>query len=534
MVEWPPSLCSRISVKVSHMLVNFSLRNYKSFKSECNFEMSPGTSRSKTHHVKNDCLNIATIYGYNASGKSNLIHGIKTMKMLLTDPFYCGREPLGHWESTDDTTWFCMEFTIGKLQYRYELEVISERVVDGGTTKQMYMYPVKSERISYTDLRYESDKNGNVVYTPILNRESDIFHSNNEIVKFLHRIRELTTGWDNYRTGNINREIKLQKELVEISKTNTYEKQTENLVKKRNAMYRKRYLLRKELESIKHELHSNLEFHNTIPSTLLLGKMDNISEDMKFHLKNIIKWLKQSLYILDTNDIYFPNIDNSLDSISNTINKMDLGIDYLEWKRISDYESKNIMEFLPIKDIIFIQEKQKTYQYPFEKHTMITKTKKGIYRIVFDYVDLVMFELVPKGKHCDKSSLYSESDGTVRMIELASMLSYTEDDVTFIVDEMDRRLHPMLTREIVKTYLEDKSPCKQLVFTTHETEILTTDLFRKDEIWFVQKINGESHLVSLDVIPGLNYNKRLEKLYLEDIQRYIYMMMWYYGKTKGC
>ena len=149
---------------------------------------------------------------------------------------------------------------------------------------------------------------------------------------------------------------------------------------------------------------------------------------------------------------------------------------------------------------------------------IITKTKRGILRITYNYCDTVVEELVPKGKQGDKSTLYSESDGTVRIIELASMLSHTKDDVTFIVDEMDRRLHPMLTREIVETYLEDKSPSKQLMFTTHETEILTTNLFRRDEIWFVEKINGESCLMSLDTIRGLNYNKRLEKLYLEDME----------------
>lgn len=67
-------------------------------------------------------------------------------------------------------------------------------------------------------------------------------------------------------------------------------------------------------------------------------------------------------------------------------------------------------------------------------------------------------------------NLCSESDGTVRVIEMASML----------------------------------------------TGILTTDLFRKDGIWFVQKDRSCSRLESLDMMPGIYHNKRLERLYLED------------------
>lgn len=68
------------------------------------------------------------------------------------------------------------------------------------------------------------------------------------------------------------------------------------------------------------------------------------------------------------------------------------------------------------------------------------------------------------------------------------------------VDELNARLHPLLVRNIVLTFLNTEINTKnaQLIFTTHDTWQLSNDLLRRDEIWFVEKDkNGVSVLYSL-------------------------------------
>lgn len=94
-----------------------------------------------------------------------------------------------------------------------------------------------------------------------------------------------------------------------------------------------------------------------------------------------------------------------------------------------------------------------------------------------------------------------ESSGTKKMFCLFDFIwtSMNSGNVLFI-DELNAKLHPLLTRFIVNMF-HDSSINKnnaQLIFTTHDTYILTKDIFRRDEVWFVEKdTNGVSNLYSL-------------------------------------
>ena len=71
---------------------------------------------------------------------------------------------------------------------------------------------------------------------------------------------------------------------------------------------------------------------------------------------------------------------------------------------------------------------------------------------------------------------------------------------TLLVDEMDAKLHPLLTRYLINLFQNDEYNKKgaQLILTTHDTNTLTNELFRRDQIWFVEKDNrGVSELFSL-------------------------------------
>lgn len=95
-------------------------------------------------------------------------------------------------------------------------------------------------------------------------------------------------------------------------------------------------------------------------------------------------------------------------------------------------------------------------------------------------------------------SLEDESAGTVRLLDLYPMIFNAEnEEKCYVVDELDRKLHPLLSRRIVDTFLNETS--SQIIFTTHTSSLLDLDILRRDEIWFVQKDEfGASNCFSLD------------------------------------
>ena len=95
-----------------------------------------------------------------------------------------------------------------------------------------------------------------------------------------------------------------------------------------------------------------------------------------------------------------------------------------------------------------------------------------------------------------------ESDGTNRLMHLAPALLNLEDsDSVYVIDELDRSLHPALCRAFLQAFLDGiaKRGCQgQLILTTHETSLLDLRLLRRDEIWFVEKDErGSSQITSL-------------------------------------
>ena len=94
-----------------------------------------------------------------------------------------------------------------------------------------------------------------------------------------------------------------------------------------------------------------------------------------------------------------------------------------------------------------------------------------------------------------------ESAGTLKMFALYPELQEVlEKGSVFFIDELNARLHPLLVRNFLLTFLNPKININhaQLVFTTHDTWQLSNQLLRRDEIWFVEKDErGISTLYSL-------------------------------------
>lgn len=97
--------------------------------------------------------------------------------------------------------------------------------------------------------------------------------------------------------------------------------------------------------------------------------------------------------------------------------------------------------------------------------------------------------------------LFEESDGTARLFDFIPMLiDMRTNNAVYVIDEIDRSLHPMLTLKLLEMYnsLLRSDSQMQLICTTHESNLLSTAPIRSDEVWFVEKDKqGESHLSSL-------------------------------------
>jgi len=94
-----------------------------------------------------------------------------------------------------------------------------------------------------------------------------------------------------------------------------------------------------------------------------------------------------------------------------------------------------------------------------------------------------------------------ESEGTKKLFALAAPLIDTlKLGRVLIVDELDARLHPLLTREIVSLFNSNKTNPNhaQLVFTTQDTNLLDNRFLRRDQVWFTEKDRqGVTRLYSL-------------------------------------
>lgn len=115
------------------------------------------------------------------------------------------------------------------------------------------------------------------------------------------------------------------------------------------------------------------------------------------------------------------------------------------------------------------------------------------------------------------SFAYQESEGTKKLFELSPFIyNAIQEGRPLIVDEFDSRFHPLLTKKIVELFNSQKNKNSQLIFVTHDTNLLSSDLLRRDQIDFVEKDKyGASHLYTLVQFKGIRNTASFEKDYIQ-------------------
>ncbi|MFW0909594.1 AAA family ATPase [Bacillus altitudinis] len=187
-------------------------------------------------------------------------------------------------------------------------------------------------------------------------------------------------------------------------------------------------------------------------------------------------------------------------------------ISSLTMKSLSNPEyKKKLLQMLQIADIdivdIFVDkidlDDLKLEQYPESFINLLEK--KGIEIVLTVRKD-------SDGKEQVFPATQLESAGTIKLISLSAQILYAiENGSTLIIDELDAKFHPFITQFIIEMFNSTKNNKAQLIFNTHDSSLLSNEIFRRDQIWFAQKDNlGCSNLRSLveyKIRNDENYNK---------------------------
>jgi len=121
----------------------------------------------------------------------------------------------------------------------------------------------------------------------------------------------------------------------------------------------------------------------------------------------------------------------------------------------------------------------------------------------------------------EKFEMRQESDGSKRLIDILPAfldMSTGKTNKVYIVDELDRSLHTLLTRNLLELYLSTCSANSraQLLFTTHDVLLMDQQLFRRDEMWVTERAaDGVTNLQSFSEYKDVRADKNIRKSYLQ-------------------
>ncbi|HTA26898.1 MAG TPA: ATP-binding protein [Bacteroidia bacterium] len=157
-----------------------------------------------------------------------------------------------------------------------------------------------------------------------------------------------------------------------------------------------------------------------------------------------------------------------------------------------DYFKKYITEFLRVADtgidsFEIKTEKKHTGLIDFNSILKVFNFSSPLYDI--EVIHYTSDDYKPKQVRWDMAE---ESAGTRKLFDLAGYIIeilYKGDILVF--DEINKSLHPHLSKFIIDLFHNKKTNPKnaQLIFTTHDVSLLTSELFRRDQIWFTEKNN---------------------------------------------
>jgi hypothetical protein len=415
------------------MLIRFVIENIFSFGERKEFTAIPN-NRLKTleHHKYNfsdfNILKIASIYGANGAGKSNLIKSLELFQKLIVRekiPFRLKDSKFKFNSAEDDDNQiFAIEFIQKGIAFYYGIVLNDSRIA----TEELYISGLgkKEDRLVYE-------------------RKTD--ESNNTTIIFLDE-------FENDEKSQILKSVLLE-EFVRSDE----------------------------------------------PILKLLSNRDN-----KFltNVKIAYMWFEDTLQIITP--------DSKPRALAHTI---DTDKDFKNYAKglmcsfnigITDLtsEKKGIKEFFGEDNEREFEDLKKKVEDSPQKMIGLRSNKGDEIIIVNEngkiWVKTLKVGHVGKRDRTVLFNLDDESDGTVRLLDFVpAFKSVISEEKVYIIDEIERSIHPLLIKELVQKFSLDANTKGQLIFSTHESNLLNQEIFRQDEIWFVEKNeDGSTDLYSLN------------------------------------
>jgi uncharacterized protein len=254
---------------------------------------------------------------------------------------------------------------------------------------------------------------------------------------------------------------------------------------------------------------------STKENQLFLTKAFN--DNVKY-FEPIFSWFNKSLLIISP-DVSFswlnttvPKEDPFHEKISNILSSLDTGIQRLGKEEI-DFDKipfGNSFKELIIKDM----SENKTSEIK-DKNLFISKINGRI------KAERIITHHINKNNKEIPFELNKESDGTKRLIDILPIfldILNINLSITVLIDELDRSLHTLLTRQLIQNFLDccSEKTRSQLIFTTHDVLLMDQKLLRRDEMWVTERnYYGESSLYSFSEFKKIRFDKNIRKSYLE-------------------
>jgi len=395
------------------MLLEYNFKNYKSFRDFNSLSMI-GIKSFKEHEPdkiikleKDKILKTAVIYGNNASGKSNLVKGLQSMKELVKSSF---RDALLEKDSSFQTEKFLLNTETEEAASFFEVIFIHKNV------KYKYGFEVGSNTIIKEWLYYTTTKE-----TPLFIRENDKYRINKTSFK-----------------EGLNLEKKTRNNVLFLSLVAQFNGEISNKII---------------------EWFNNINFISGIHDKGYgLYTINKLKNDTKFN-----KWLSLILNHLEISNITIEEVDFNEEELESVVEKTDD-------KKLKDF----IIALNKLKGDKTKKIQISTWHKKYDNNNLLVDT------IPFDFEN-------------------QESEGTKKFINLLGPWYDTlKNGKILIVDELDSRLHTQLTKNLIELFHKYNNNSSQLIFTSHDVNLLDKDIFRRDQIWFIEKDQfGASLLYSL-------------------------------------
>lgn len=535
------------------MLCTFAISNYKSFDSDTDYtdhylDLSHSNLRIKQNHVNSEgMLKTAVLFGSNAAGKSNLIDGLRFVKSVITkgcipkgsNRLYC----CNHESNADKPISFLFQILVKTDGFLNDgSNPISMMIPHNDVMPQLRAFVNYELTLSLKETRrgfhilHESldvmDGRDSIQFccrdSPESRQEveQNVSTLKYEIRELRDRIAELHCKIEeSLPLGNLSVDEKELFLILNDVKNDTQMQMQEELNTLQLELDTKQRALSIE-SSKRNSLRADQSFLSYDPDIEYLRKNHILNNEINLGyasaiIKAVFHWFDYNLEIIDPYGFVLPELDTeSFLKISDKIREFDVNVSQVGWIDVTDAKDiSSLFSRLHPDELDKIMKCHSNSIRDKIECSTIVGNLSGIFKFSFWNGEKSIKKLVTYHNTSIPHDLIEESDGTKRIIELSSILINQPSDKVYIVDELDRRLHPLLTKRFVDLFLTDYSPeadNKQLIISTHESRLLTTEMFRADEIWFVDRDEDGCSFLHRAIDCDVPFDKRIDKIYLEE------------------